>query len=279
MPEPKTFYGILDAAVADLCEYGFDSERRVQEWSSRLREAAERSGSERDADELLRGSLYAVYRRLVTRYGSLKKHPGVQRWRVDRIAPRLRNELDRRIFAAAKLIKLSRNERIAQTLRRFEGWSTSIPAGGSTSQDRRKVKAQIYKPLASRSFEERRVAVDQGHKLAAAIDDAIAVENGAIAAVWFSHFRQPNYDFREDHAERDGNVYLMRDSWATKAGLVKVGPHGYADAITQPGEEVFCRCTFRYLYALRALPEEMLTAKGKAELEKARAAISRRSAA
>jgi hypothetical protein len=47
---------------------------------------------------------------------------------------------------------------------------------------------------------------------------------------------------------------------------VKPGPNGYTDAITQPGEEVFCRCFYEYIYALRDMPDDMITAKGKAKL-------------
>jgi hypothetical protein len=48
---------------------------------------------------------------------------------------------------------------------------------------------------------------------------------------------------------------------------VKPGPAGYLDEITQPGEEVFCRCYVTYLYNLRSIPDYMLTQKGSKFLE------------
>ncbi|ECG8055094.1 hypothetical protein FM848_23300, partial [Salmonella enterica] len=36
---------------------------------------------------------------------------------------------------------------------------------------------------------------------------------------------------------------------------------GYLDEITQPGEEVFCRCYLTYIYNVRSLPDEMKTEK------------------
>ena len=45
--------------------------------------------------------------------------------------------------------------------------------------------------------------------------------------------------------------------------LCQSWPSGYLDEITQPGEEVFCRCYVTYLYNLRSIPEDMLTQKGR----------------
>jgi hypothetical protein len=89
-------------------------------------------------------------------------------------------------------------------------------------------------------FDERRVLVDQGHKLISAINRTVAEEGNAIAGTWHSHWRQAGYDYREDHKERDDHVYAIRGNWAIKDGLMKVGPAGYSDEITQAAEEPFC---------------------------------------
>jgi len=128
----------------------------------------------------------------------------------------------------------------------------------------------VTKALRSLPFEERRVAIDQGHKMLSSLSATIAEGGNALAGRWFSHWRQLNYDYRPDHKEQDGKVYLIRDSWAHAQGLVKPGEAGYLDEITQAGEEVYCRCAVTYLYALRALPPEMLTKKGHAALAEAR---------
>jgi hypothetical protein len=97
--------------------------------------------------------------------------------------------------------------------------------------------------------------------LAASLNDILARDNQAIAAEWHSHYKELNYNYRKDHAERDSGIYAIRGNWAIKSGLMKVGEDGYTDEITQPGEEVYCRCYYRYIYNLRDLPEKMLTAK------------------
>ena len=240
------FYSVLTAAINDLVESGFDSVERIEKWTRELRAAAERSMiSPESLEQMLRDGLAAVYRRMVDQDGVLKFSPGIERFTLEKIKPTLRAELDRRIMASANLIRLNRAQAIDKTLQRFQGWATSIPKGGTDNAKKRETKENVRKSLASLPFEERRVLIDQGHKLTAAISEIVASDGGAIAGRWVSHFSQPGYNYREDHKERDfrvtGNVYLVRDSWAQRLGYVKpMGRAGYTDEITKPGEEVFC---------------------------------------
>ena len=219
---------------------------RIERWTRELRLAAERSLiSAASLEQQLRDGLAAIYRKMVDRGGVIRYVPGVERFTLDKIKPQLRNELDRRILASANLIKLNRAQAIDKTLQRFQGWSTSIPKGGVSEESKREVKANVRKSLASLPFEERRLATDQGHKLIAAISDIVAADGGAIAAYWVSHYTQPGYAFRPDHKERDhrqndGQPFLIRDSWAARAGYVKKGKLGYVDEVTQPAQEPFC---------------------------------------
>lgn len=237
----KTFQEVLAAAVADMAEWGFDSQDRVDRWTRELRLAAERSMiSPESLEQQLREGLAAQYRRLVDGGGIARYHKGVDRFTLERIRPQLRSELDRRIAASANLIKLNRTEAVDKTLRRFQGWSTSIPVGGVSGEKKSAVKAEVRKSLASLPFEERRVLIDQGHKLIGAINQVVATDGGAIAGIWRSHWRQPGYNYRPDHKDRDEEVYLVRDSWAHQAGLVKKGGVGYYDEVTAVGQEPFC---------------------------------------
>ena len=151
-----------------------------------------------------------------------------------------------------------------------------MPAGGSRVTDRRETKYDVTKSLKQLPFEERRVIIDQGHKLTSSINDVIAKDGGAIAMRWHSHWREINYDYRKDHKARDEKVYLIRGSWAHEKGFVKPGPAGYLDEITQPAEEPFCRCYGSYIYSVRKLPEDMVTAKGREAMEAARAKVQAR---
>lgn len=267
----RGFYDVLSAAVNDIAEHGFDQAGRLEYWTTQLRSAAERSATPLwRMEEMLRAGLGAIYRRLVERGGVAAYHPGVARFTLQRIAPRLRAELDRRILASANLIKLNRQQAIDKTLSRFAGWSTSIPAGGSDATSRRETGKEIRKALAQLPFEERRVLIDQGHKLTASINAVVAQEGGAIALTWRSHWRQAGYDYREDHKDRDGQIYAIRGNWAAQQGLMKPGPAGYYEDITAVGEEIFCRCWAEYIYRLGSLPDDMLTKKGAEALAQAR---------
>jgi hypothetical protein len=269
----QSFSEILTLAVADALDHGYDSAERVEYWVERLRVAAlESMTPQRELERATREYLETVFRRQVDHLGILRYHPNVARFTLQRVRPELRAELDRRILASAALIKNNREQAVAETLQRFRGWMTSIPPGGTEAAKRVKVKADIRKSLPRLRFEERRVAIDQSHKLISAISEIVATGSGAIAGRWRSHWRQPGYRYRIDHKERDDKIYAVRDNWAIQKGLMKVGPAGYTDEITSPGFEVYCRCYYIWITVLTKLPDEMLTAKGKEAIRAALAA-------
>jgi len=269
------FYRTLTEAVADITEHGFDSEARVHDWVERIRRAARDDlVPEARLTAELKRVLTSAYDRYVERGGILLRHQDIPRWTIDRVKPKLRSELDRRIMASAGLIKLNREQSKQKTVQRFVGWATSIPAGGSSVVERVPVKTEIRKALASLPFEERRVLIDQSHKLISAVSNIVATDGGAIAGVWNDHgHTDKSYNARPEHLKRTGKFFLIRDNWAQQAGLCKPGPDGYMDEIEAPGEFVGCRCFYRYVYAIRRLPEFMLTEKGKKALAE-RASVS-----
>ena len=265
----RRFPEILASAIRDMADHGFDSIQRIDSWIGELRRAAVRDvPNALMLDRVFRQYLHALYERHLERdrIGSLHQ---VARVDIDSIAPQLRAELERRILTSADLIRLNREQAIGETLKRFQGWATSLPSGPAGVK-LRKTAGEIAKPFKSRPFEERRVLIDQGHKLIASVDSIVAAQNRAIAAVWRSHWRQAGYDYRSEHKAIDGHVYAVRDSWAMDEGFMKKG-HGYIDELTeQPAQAPFCRCWFRWIYALRDLPETMLTEKGRSQLAKTR---------
>ena len=271
MPAARSFYQTLTAAVADVATYGYDSAERLQHWLGEIRAAAERDlVSEEELEREVRRQLGAVYDRMVVRGGLLGTVP-VGRFTLERVKPRLRDALDRAILANASLIRMNRAAAIDQTLRRFSGWATSIPPGGSPAEGRRVVKGDLRQAMARTPYEVRRCANDQAHKLAASLSSILATDGGAIAGVWERHYtRYP----RDIHVARAGRVYLVRDSWAHQRGLVRPSPDGYVDEHEMPAQLISCRCTYRWLFNLRQLPDAMLTAEGRAALTEARAAIA-----
>lgn len=267
----NTFTRTVRDAVKFFLRNGYSSREELERWQALIRQAAEGETAD-DYLATVTRSLTKSYDLQVTRAGALKRHKGLTRFTINYLEPKLRTELDRRILASVDLIKLNRRKAIDTTLSRFSGWASSIPTADSialtglqgTMLDTAK---HIQKSAEQVDFEARRVMIDQNHKLIANIDNVIATSNNAIAAIWHSHWRQSGYNFREDHKERDQLFYLIRGNWAQKNGYVKAGPAGYLDEITQPGEEVFCRCYVTYIYNLRSIPEYMLTQKGSKFME------------
>lgn len=269
-----SFFEIITAAIADFEKYGYDSKSRLDKWYDEILQVSRESLT--PAGELeasLRRVFNATYDRMIKSGQILKIHPGVASYRLEMIKPKLHAELQRRIMSSSELIRLNREEMIQKTLQRFSGWATSIPAGGSKVTDTRETKENISKALKSLPFVERRVIIDQNHKFVATLNNIVAVDGGAIAGEWNSHWKQAGYDYRIDHAHRDGKVYAIRGNWAIEKGLMNKGS-GYTDEMTTPGEEVFCRCSMKYIYGLTKLPEDMLTEKGRIEIEKAKGYIN-----
>ena len=270
---PSEFYRVITEAVNDFAEHGYASQAQLDRWLEAIRRAALASMvPDYVVENELRGLLQSVFDREIKRGAILRHHKGLEAFKLANVKPALHAELDRRIRAATDLIKLNRPAAVDKTLQRFAGWATSVPAGGSRVIEKVDTKKDIRKALAQLPFEVRRLNIDQSHKLVASLNQIIADDAGAIAGKWYSHFQQAGYDYRKDHKKRHDKIYLIRNSWAHRAGLVKPGKPGYLDEITAPGEEPFCRCFVTYLYHLRALPENMLMAKGKAELARVRAA-------
>lgn len=255
----------LSRLVNEVSEKGFSDSQAMSIMMAQLRKAAD-SAFESD-DQLMQKIRSALSKRFIQSINKNKKEVG--RYGVEKIMPSLRTELDRRIMANASMIKLNREQAIDKTLQRFSGWASSVPVGGSKVIKKSEVINNIKKTAKQLKFETRRREIDQGHKLIAAINDIVAVNNGAIASMWHSHWRRPGYDYRVDHKERDKKIYVIRNGWAKKEGLINKGD-GYTDEITQPGEEVYCSCYYEYVYSLSDLPSEMLTKKGKQELEQSR---------
>lgn len=266
-----SFRQAMAEAMEDFITHGYRYPGQLSEWMQRLRVLARKDMPSAEVlQQRMAASLNAYFRRATSYRVIRRNHPGVPRQTIQAVIPSLRPQLTSRILASADLIRLNREQAIEKTLQRFAGWASSIPEGGSRAVEKGETKEGILKSLQQLSYEERRVTIDQGHKLMSSVSAVIAEQTGAIAVVWRSHWRRPGYDYREDHKERDQKIYLLRGSWAQDKGYVKPGEAGYLDQITQFGEEVFCQCYGVYLRNLRDLPVEMLTAKGREVLEATR---------
>jgi hypothetical protein len=272
----QSFYTVISAAIADMEEHGFDSQERLDMWMQRIEAAARQSLVPASVlENALREALTRVFERSTSTGALLKQHKGVSQYTLQMVKPKLRAELDRRILASSSLIKLNRKASIERTLQRFAGWSTSIPAGGSNVVDRKEVRENVRRSIAGLPFEERRVIIDQGHKLSAAVNEIVSRDGGAIIATWRHVLEGGGYQARPEHVNRNNDVFVLRGCWAIEQGLIKLAGHQYTDQVEQPAELPFCRCTWRFGYNLRDCPPELITTKGRDELARVREQIAR----
>ena len=171
----------------------------------------------------------------------------INRFTKERLSREMQIELDRRIISSVELIKLGGEAAKIDIKRRIIGWAS---AGADKDAGIEKDVRDIIKEL---PFEQRRCIIDQGHKLVGNIANIKAVGEGAIALKWHSQFKRAGYNYRPEHKQRDGKIYLIRGSWADKDGLVR---GDYYDTITAVNEEPYCSCYAEYIFKLDKLPKE-----------------------
>lgn len=261
-----TYYRVLSEAIDDVLSRGFVSADQIALWQARLKDAAENS-LRADATSTLDRLLDNTFSRLVGTRRLLKNHVGLAPAVFDGLRPRLSTELTKFKLSSSAFLKARREEALLGSLRRFGGWASSIPPGGVSDRSRLVLRAEIKKPLASLPLQEVQAVKAQEANFVVALNTIVATEGEALAGLWHSQWRRPGYDYRPDHKENDLRVFLFRDSWAQRSGLLRRGP--WADAQPIPGTLLGCKCHYVYFYTLESLPLEVLSAKGRAALAQA----------
>jgi hypothetical protein len=267
VPAPVTFDEVLTGAVNFFVENGYTNYESIIYWLKRLEKAARNQLlSTTQLNEKLKYALNAEYIRLVERGLLMKNHPGIQKSTIARLRPQLRQALANRTNAAIALIRLAREEEIANTLRRFSGWASSLPPTPSPLVRQADIRRSIRAGLTQAALRERRLLSDQTRKLSANLHATTASAGGAIAARWISNWKLSNYDFREAHRElarqSESSPYLIRNSWAHTQGLLNTVGAIFTDQLPhQPAQVPYCRCYFEYIYALEDLPPSLVNKK------------------
>ena len=255
------FLALLMLAINHYQEQGYTSETDLKRWVKILKESAEKSvKSPIKLEKGTKSALNGTYKRLITQKNALKRHKGINKSTLDKFAPIFKKELDRRILVSQNIIDLHRETAINDTIRKFQGWATSIPPGGSSAVDKIEERSRIKKALIALPYLVDNVIHDQEHKLSTVIHELIAEKGGAIAMVWHSLWRLPGYKYRPDHKEKDQQIYLLKDSWARQKGLV-AGTY-YEDDVAV-GVLPNCKCFAEYIYDVSELPTTLLTSKGQ----------------
>ena len=269
MAKERSFSTVLGLAVGAIALYGLLSSKQLKDWEKALIAAALFTFMQpKEMNVVLYKRLDGIYKDMVTDKKLLKKYPNMDRGAFDRAKDKILHRLALRKFLGADLIEKNYRESIDTVVRRFIGWASSVPAGGIKELDREVEKRKIQKAILSVDAEGKFIVRDQMHKFQTEIEEILSVDGQAIAAKWHSQWRVPGYNYREKHKHIDvsGEVFVIRDNWALQGRLMKLSGRKYTDSIIRPGMEPNCKCVYEYIYSLSDLPDDMLTAKGRAAI-------------
>ena len=253
------FRKLLRDAVTHFSKRGFTSTGDVNDWMVRLNSAAESHlDSDRARAKVERALSGAFYRQLAP--AKLRTRKGkVDTISMARLEPKLRDELERRMFSAREAVEGAHREALERIHARFLGIATAgaSPTAAAISENVR----SIDKAARDAKARQRMTAIDQTNKLTRLMDEVVAKDAGSIGGIWDATW-DIERKHRPEHAARHGLFYVRRGSWADTEGLIK-HPEGYMDEFDMPGVLINCRCEFRYVYGLDDAPPETLTAKGR----------------
>lgn len=214
-------------------------------------------------------------------------HPTIQGYKITDLKPEYRKAVQNSVDNSLALIKTQNAEFMAQMEARFRNWAT-IPSaeirGDSANPDRMKayLKNEVLKlPEVKESItaHQQFIIVDQTRKLLANMDEITAKQGGAIGFIWHNRrdgrvVGRPGGMYPEptekhgDHWKREGQLYLIKDSWAVvRKMLKKVDGVLYDTDLDdgKPGIPIGCRCWAEYIYAIELIPEkyrDCITEKG-----------------
>ncbi len=167
------------------------------------------------------------------------------------------------------------NGQIGQFQAMLKEFLDQVPSGGTKDKAIKGSIAEIKKELRSLATWDRLFYTYKARSFPAEIEHIFVFAGNPLAAIWrYSDLdAQGEYQKTYNHQQRDGRVYAVRGCWAFEKGLMKVGPAGYLDAISRPSQELGCMCSLQWVTGVRRLPGDMITDKGRSELDRVTAVI------
>jgi hypothetical protein len=167
------------------------------------------------------------------------------------------------------------NDQVGQFQVILREFLEKVPIGGTKDKAIKSKISEIKKELRPLAKWDRLFYTYKATSFPAEIEYVFVLSGSPLAAIW--HYsdldEQGEYQKTYNHQERDGRVYAVRGSWAVERGLMKVGPSGFLDEISRPGQEVGCMCSLQWVTGIRRLPAEMITNKGRSEVDRVAAVI------
>ena len=238
--------------------------------------------------------LTAAYRRY-QKDGYKKYSKNLVGWRLKELKEKFRRELKKRIKLNADLIAPHKSDLKKLVEKRFVG----AMSGGKMSVKDLKSVLKLSATLKSQDKKVSNTLKDQKMKMISEFGRLTAEKYKAIGFEWSTrdddlvvgnpggHYpKVSNPQIHGNHYERDGKVFLFKDSWAVEKGYINKAYAGdengfeWAEDIEDgyPGMPINCRCEALYIYTLEELAndyylDECLTPNGKKYLERREAGL------
>lgn len=244
--------------------------------------------------------LTAAYRRY-QKDGYKKYNKNLVGWRLKELKEKFRRELKKRLKLNAELIAPYKGDMKKLVEKRFIG----AMSGGKVSVKDLKSMLKLSATLKSQDKKVSNTLKDQKMKMISEFGRLTAEQYGALGFEWSTrddnlvagnpygeYPKVSNPKIHGNHYERDGKVFLFKNSWAVKKGYInKAAANGAASGGEEdtfqwaediedglPGMPINCRCEALYIYTIEELAddfylEDCLTEEGKQYLERRKVGI------
>ncbi|PCG20556.1 hypothetical protein [Brachyspira sp. G79] len=246
-------------------------------------------GIKKDYDKVLKSVNKEVRSKLKNEYnkfikkGVFRTAPSLQKYKIEDLKPDFKKELESRINVSLSYITTQDKNTIEEIKNRLMNF-VSIP---HPNKNLKELEYDFWNDVlpekAKKNYKTNKwqnmIIRDQQHKLVSNMTYITATKNNAIGFIWKNRKDirvvgnpsglYPKGDkMHNNHWQREGKLYLFRNSEALKKGLIKKTKDvHYADEIEDglPGIPINCRCTMRLIYRLYEIPAEyknIITKKG-----------------
>lgn len=239
--------------------------------------------------------LTSAYRRY-QKDGYKKYNKNLVGWRLKELKEKFRRELKKRIKLNAELIAPYKGDLKKLVEKRFIG----AMSGGKVSVKDLKSMLKLSATLKSQDKKVSNTLKDQKMKMISEFGRLTAEKYKAIGFEWSTRDddlvagnpnghnpKVSNPKIHGNHYERDGKVFLFKDSWAVKNGYINRAfanddedGFRWAEDIEDglPGMPINCRCEALYIYTIEELVDnyylsECLTPEGEEYLKRREAGI------
>jgi hypothetical protein len=259
----SAFTTLLRKAVGYFAKRGFTTIADVANWRVQLAAAAESHLSTEKAQARVERGLTGAFHRWMGRGRVSLPQRGVAKFTLDMLEPKLKDELQNRMFAAREAVDGAHRLALERIHNRFMGFATA----GAQPQAAREATKDIGKAARDAKYYERLTAINETARLMSALDEIAAADTGSIGGFWdatpeIKRKHRLEHGGKDGHGGRHGKFYARRGSWADREGLVR-HPNGYIDEHDMPRVLINCQCEYKYVYDLADIPPELLTAKGR----------------